>query len=253
MFSVDLRPDLVEAAVARLARVGYHPTLATADGVDGLARHAPYDRIIATCAVSRIPAGWIEQLRPGGMLLVDVRGTLSAGNIARLHRRDGGVVEGRLWAEYGGFMGMQHELVVHPGQSYATDTAHVIERTSVAGPEVVSWPDGPLAFFVQLHLPTGTQLRRVGEGDDLVTRLIAPDGSWCDVNHRPDRSRRYRVVEGGPQPLWRTVESALERYVALGRPAWQRFGITASAARQHVWLDSPDSGLTWPIAESSFP
>jgi methyltransferase of ATP-grasp peptide maturase system len=253
VFSVDLRPDLVEAAAARLAGVGHHPTLATADGADGLALHAPYDRIIATCAVTRIPAAWIEQLRPGGIMLVDVRGAMSAGNIAKLHRRDGDVVEGRLWTEYGGFMEMQHALAVHPGRSYPSDVTDTTERTTTAGPEAVDGRDGPLAFFAQLHLPAGTQLRRTGEGDDLVTRLIAPDGSWCDVSHRSDHARRYRAVEGGPQRLWRTVEGALERYMALGRPAWQRFGITASATHQSIWLDSPGSGLTWPIVESSFP
>ncbi|MPZ64276.1 MAG: hypothetical protein GEU83_01680 [Pseudonocardiaceae bacterium] len=244
---------VASSAGSRRARDCRSPMLVAADGADGLAPLAPYDRIIATCAVPWIPPAWIEQLRPGGVMLVDVRGTMSAGNIAKLHRRDGDVVEGRLWAEYGGFMGMQHELAVHPGRSCPTDTAHTIERTSVAGPEVVGGPDGPLAFFVQLHLPTGTQLRQAGEGDDLVTRLVAPDGSWSDVSHASDPSHRYQVVEGGPQPLWRMVEAALERYVALGRPAWQRFGITASTSAQHVWLDSPDSGLTWPIAETSFP
>ncbi|MGH3905522.1 MAG: methyltransferase domain-containing protein, partial [Pseudonocardiaceae bacterium] len=49
--SIDVDPGLVDRARDRLATQGYHPTLATADGVAGLPEHGPYDRIIATCAV----------------------------------------------------------------------------------------------------------------------------------------------------------------------------------------------------------
>src|SRR5262249_61868423 len=55
VFSVELRPDLTEAARQRLADTGYHPPLVTRDGGEGLAEHAPYDRIIATCAVPAVP------------------------------------------------------------------------------------------------------------------------------------------------------------------------------------------------------
>ena len=55
VFSVDVDPALIAAARSRLARLGYHPTLAAADGAAGMAEHAPYDRIIATCSVLVIP------------------------------------------------------------------------------------------------------------------------------------------------------------------------------------------------------
>ena len=55
VFSVDLEPDLIELARARLGDLGYHPTLVAGDGAAGLAEHAPFDRIIATCSVPVIP------------------------------------------------------------------------------------------------------------------------------------------------------------------------------------------------------
>ncbi len=62
VFAVDIEPALIRLAQERLHRIGYHPTLITADGVNGLAEHAPYDRIIATCSVPAVPWAWVETL-----------------------------------------------------------------------------------------------------------------------------------------------------------------------------------------------
>jgi protein-L-isoaspartate O-methyltransferase len=50
------------AARRRLARIGRYPHLAARDGADGWPQHAPYHRIICTCAVRRIPLAWYSQL-----------------------------------------------------------------------------------------------------------------------------------------------------------------------------------------------
>ncbi|MFI6030761.1 hypothetical protein [Amycolatopsis magusensis] len=71
MFSVDIEPDLVDLARARLAALGYTPTLAAADGALRLPEYAPFDRIFATCAVPAIPWAWVEQLLTGGTMLAE--------------------------------------------------------------------------------------------------------------------------------------------------------------------------------------
>jgi protein-L-isoaspartate(D-aspartate) O-methyltransferase len=86
--SVDIDPHLVCQARERLSQLGYTPTLATTDGADGLPGHAPFDRIIATCAWSAVPAAWISQLRPNGLALVHIEGPLGAGNLIALRRSD---------------------------------------------------------------------------------------------------------------------------------------------------------------------
>ncbi len=107
MFSVDVRADLVELARERLAAVGYRPTLSVVDGSAGLAEHAPYDRIIATCSVPAVPRPWAEQLVAGGLILVDLKLATSAGNLVRL-RRLGDRLEGRFTARWAAFMAMRH-------------------------------------------------------------------------------------------------------------------------------------------------
>jgi protein-L-isoaspartate O-methyltransferase len=66
VFSVDVDADLVAAASTRLADIGCHPRLTTRDGIDGWPEHAPYDRIIATCSVPRVPWAWAQQLTLAG-------------------------------------------------------------------------------------------------------------------------------------------------------------------------------------------
>src|SRR5262249_60681651 len=89
VFSVELRPDLTEAARQRLADTGYHPTLVTRDGAEGLAEHAPYDRIIATCAVPAVPPAWLAQTAPDGLILTDIQGSLYPGDVAGVPRAAG--------------------------------------------------------------------------------------------------------------------------------------------------------------------
>lgn len=50
--------------------------IVNADGSAGYNRNAPYDRIIVTCASPRIYEEWIEQLKPGGIIVAPV-GTIN--------------------------------------------------------------------------------------------------------------------------------------------------------------------------------
>ena len=49
------------------------------DGVMGWQPGAPYNRIIATASAATLPMAWVEQLRSGGKLVMDLQGTLASG------------------------------------------------------------------------------------------------------------------------------------------------------------------------------
>ena len=68
--TIDLDQDLVSGARRHLDEAGYTQVhTVCADGVLGAPESAPFDAVIASVGVERIPAAWIAQLRIGGRLV----------------------------------------------------------------------------------------------------------------------------------------------------------------------------------------
>lgn len=72
--SVELVPQLAEAAAERLKRLGYDEVeVHRGDGARGWPPGAPYDAIVVTAAaVDRVPPALLDQLAPGGRLVIPV-------------------------------------------------------------------------------------------------------------------------------------------------------------------------------------
>jgi len=229
VYSIDIDPQLVATAQERLAALGLHPTLVAGDGVAGLAGHGPYDRIIATCSVTAIPAAWIRQLTPGGLVLVHLEGPLGAGNLAALHRGQQPVLSGHFLPWWGCFMRRRTTAGPTTGTPRPTPTTQPATlRSTTLDPAAL---EGDFAFLAQLHLPAG-MFRSIRLADDErtpVSYLAAPDGSWCEITRQPDTHDRFTVREAGPTPLWTTIETAWTQWNTLGKPTCHEFGLTATA------------------------
>jgi protein-L-isoaspartate O-methyltransferase len=79
IISIDIDPELIATAIQHLDTVDVTNVLAMiGDGFQGQSEYAPYNRILATCAVRVLPRSWMEQLAPGGILLVNLRFHLSS-------------------------------------------------------------------------------------------------------------------------------------------------------------------------------
>lgn len=74
VYSVERIPELAERARRNLERAGYSDrvTVIIGDGTLGYPPEAPYDRIIVTAAAPDIPKPLIEQLRPGGKMVIPI-------------------------------------------------------------------------------------------------------------------------------------------------------------------------------------
>ena len=73
VFAVERYTSLAEDARKTLERLGYRNVkIVAGDGSLGLPEAAPFDAIIVSAAAPRVPPALIQQLAPGGRLLVPV-------------------------------------------------------------------------------------------------------------------------------------------------------------------------------------
>ncbi|MCN9239402.1 methyltransferase domain-containing protein [Streptomyces sp. RY43-2] len=87
--TVDLDPEITESGRQHLRAAGYHPAVVTGDGARGVPARAPYDRIIATCALRTIPGAWPAQCRPGARILAPCATGLIALRVRDARRAEG--------------------------------------------------------------------------------------------------------------------------------------------------------------------
>jgi protein-L-isoaspartate(D-aspartate) O-methyltransferase len=73
VYTVERIEPLVNFARDNLKGAGYNNvTVILEDGSMGYSKYAPYDRIVVTCAAPCIPRPMLEQLNPGGIMVIPV-------------------------------------------------------------------------------------------------------------------------------------------------------------------------------------
>jgi protein-L-isoaspartate(D-aspartate) O-methyltransferase len=75
LWSVEIVEEFAAEATMRLRAFGYGDVqIRTGDGSRGWSDHAPFDKILVTAAAPAPPAALLEQLRPGGRLVMPLGG-----------------------------------------------------------------------------------------------------------------------------------------------------------------------------------
>jgi protein-L-isoaspartate(D-aspartate) O-methyltransferase len=75
VYTIEIVPELAHSAAARLKELRYdNVTVREGDGYRGWPEEAPFDAIIVTAAPERIPQPLLEQLAPGGVMVIPVGG-----------------------------------------------------------------------------------------------------------------------------------------------------------------------------------
>lgn len=73
VYSVEIVEELATSAAAVLQRLGYdNVTVRAGDGYAGWPQHAPFDGIVVTAAAEHLPPPLLQQLKPGGKLVIPV-------------------------------------------------------------------------------------------------------------------------------------------------------------------------------------
>jgi protein-L-isoaspartate(D-aspartate) O-methyltransferase len=251
--SVDIDPELIDQADTSLHAGGYRPRLHTGDGAAGLADAAPFDRIIATCAVDRIPPAWVDQLTPGGRLVVPLT---FAGALAVLDKTGDNEVSGRIdpYAVY--FMPLRGSADQAKPASIAPDLPDAEpvgarhDGLTDVDPRALDDPD--FLLWLSLHLP-GVHLAPAYEDGQQTEIIVYTARQRATCACQPVGDGLWPVTQHGQRP-WDTVETAWRTWDRNGRPPRDRLGVTARGdGRQHMWLDEPTSQHTWPMPTIEHP
>jgi protein-L-isoaspartate(D-aspartate) O-methyltransferase len=241
--SIEIDPDIATHARKALSTTGFGAiTVVTGDGALGYPSGAPYDGVIVTAACNRVPYAWVEQVRPGGRIVVPWADTY-AGGLLVLTVAEDGTACGGIVAE-SNFMWLREQRgtrgAVKPtmGNGVA-DSERTDARVTTLHPYNATGPHGARVAIGQ-RVP-GCQWRYwpwepsepVG-----VLWLVDPWGSRAKLTHTSPNADEdeFPVLQSGPRRLWDEVEAACRWWLEAGSPGADRWWFTVSPDGQRVKL-----------------
>jgi protein-L-isoaspartate(D-aspartate) O-methyltransferase len=97
VYSIEIVPELGKRAGEVLRRLGFdNVETKIADGYYGWPGKGPFDAIVVTAAASYIPSPLLEQLKPGGRIVIPIGGPFSAQQLMLVEKKPGGVTTRQL-------------------------------------------------------------------------------------------------------------------------------------------------------------
>jgi protein-L-isoaspartate(D-aspartate) O-methyltransferase len=188
--SVDIDPDVVAEAAAHLAAAGYPDvTVVCADGAEGCADQAPYDRLIATVGVSDLAPAWLRQVTPDALIVVplDVRGAQLSVAFERAggHWASRSVVPCGFMRMRGALAGPPVALVPLPGLTLMLSEERTVDSAALAA-ALTAPPDVTEPAGVNASAP------QVFWGLNLWLAVREPRA--CELAEEPGRGRDPRLA-----------------------------------------------------------
>ncbi len=96
VYSMEILPELADAAAQRLQRLGYNNVEVRAgDAWRGWPEQAPFDAILVTAAAPEVPPPLLDQLAPGGRLVIPLGPPYGYQELCLLEKDSDGVVTQR--------------------------------------------------------------------------------------------------------------------------------------------------------------
>ena len=94
VIGIERQHDLVEVARERLQRLGYgNVKIVEGDGTRGCPGEAPFDAILAAASGSHVPEPLVDQLAPGGRLVMPVGDPGGVQELVKVTKRPDGTTE----------------------------------------------------------------------------------------------------------------------------------------------------------------
>lgn len=225
--TVDTDPQLVDLARQRLADLGYRPSSATANAVVEVPG-GPYDRIIATVGVRRVPHVWLTVAKPGGLVLANLYSDLASNAIFALTVHGDGTASGP--APIGGTFMPTRDNIMPFGFTLYDGADGTRAKTQLPGDVLGDF--GPFYLFASLIL-RDVQIHHFTTSSGNRPGLVGRDRSWAyELNGV--------AIHGGPRNLWSDLEKIHDLWQRYGRPGREQLGLIVTEDQQSLWVGSPD-------------
>lgn len=96
VFTIEIVEPLAAQAAGRWKALGYSTIKGkTGDGYYGWPEHAPFDKIIVTCAADHVPPPLLQQLKTGGIMIIPVGNPFDRQTLILVKKRADGKIETR--------------------------------------------------------------------------------------------------------------------------------------------------------------
>ncbi|MEV4096062.1 methyltransferase domain-containing protein [Streptosporangium saharense] len=230
--SVEIDPAVAEQAAKNLT--GHDRVrLVVGDGTEGHPEDGPYDRVHVACGVRAVPYAWVEQTRPGGVIVLPYVPGFGTGHELRLVVTPDGLAHGR-FPGFASYMMMRPQRVPAGVLSYTRD--HQATTTAVDPRTIGHAPAGADLAVAAL---TGMHSRSLVWDDAYRLWVYEPGTPHAAAVTWTEGHRDIEVRQYGERPVWDEVVDAYFRWVGWGQPGRSRFGMTVAPDGQRVWLDEP--------------
>ncbi|MBV9711477.1 MAG: methyltransferase domain-containing protein [Ktedonobacteraceae bacterium] len=260
--TVDIDPTLINVARSHIEQaVGSGMTIRAWNGVDGYAPLAPYDGIIATGSFFPVPRAWIEQLRPGGRLVMDLHGQMGGGLIVIIKQPDGQAV-GHFLTEWRhiSFMrlrstleenvhlhlkGYQHfplqeQVHISPDDSAYCCASHFATFEQFRGHE------NAFNTWLQWIFPT-LSITWKGLVSEMLSAVLTDHASQTVMRLEPQEDGLAVVVRGERQ-LWSEIFHAYQDWLECGRPELEAYTLCVDPqGQQGIQMDHQGNTRFFPL------
>ena len=231
VFSIERHSGLAESARAQLAELGYDNVhVLHGDGTRGWAEHAPYDAILVAAGGPVAPPALLEQLAPGGTLVMPL-GPTDVQILVRIRRAPDGTLQ---FDELGdvrfvpliGAAGWQPSKRAPSERSLAgliretaepledietTDLSPLLERTAGARVVLLGEATHGTSEFYRMRARITQELVKKHGFTIVAVEADWPDASRIDrhVRHLPPWSSPWKPFSRFPTWMWRNDEVRL--------------------------------------------
>lgn len=242
VFTVEIEADLARLAELRLTQVvGQGVTVHAGNGLEGYTPGAPYDRILATGSTSTVPLPWLEQMKPGGIILMNLIGQMGACAFLKIVKQEPGL------AAHGYFLAGSEFMELHEAGKYprrrATSVGQYLARPVSARQPVTRaefdasllW-DRHLDFALQLAFP---QLSFASVSMNPMCPCLIDLASDTMVLFRPVGDEQFQVEVRGDLQTWEQVLTTYHQWIELGRPDVSAYHLHITAQGQQVVTLTP--------------